>query len=102
MDIRKMLIAAFTLAVLVTPPAMAENKAEGHKGPGKMIQKIDADSDGVVTKSEFMAAQEKRFAEMDADSDGKITADEMKALKEKWKDRKGKAPEKEVESEKSE
>ncbi|MFZ5629425.1 MAG: hypothetical protein ACOY5B_09885 [Spirochaetota bacterium] len=54
----------------------------GRKGaggmPGRMLEKMDTNQDGKVSKEEWQAHHEQRFAEMDADKDGSITAAEVK------------------------
>ena len=59
----------------------------------KMFDKKDANSDGVISKAEFVAHAEKKFAKMDADGNGKITKEEVKsywnAKKEKRKKESG-------------
>ena len=58
----------------------------------KMFEKKDSNSDGVVSKAEFMAHVEKKFAKMDADSNGSLTKEEVKkywaAKKEKHREKK--------------
>lgn len=96
-----MLMSAPVLAEETKPvPPAAEAGKEG-KAPELrgMMAKADADKDGKVSKAEFTASSEKKFAEMDKNSDGFITPDEMKAhheaMKEKFKEhRKGKGGEK--------
>ncbi|MBU6234821.1 MAG: hypothetical protein KGQ41_03165 [Alphaproteobacteria bacterium] len=89
---RKLFLAAVAVLAL-SVPAMAEDApkaAEGHEGHGKMMQMkndADTDGDGFLSKAEFMAMHEKRFAEMDGDSDGKISKDEMKAFFGKMKEK---------------
>ncbi|MCY3625920.1 MAG: EF-hand domain-containing protein [Candidatus Dadabacteria bacterium] len=56
----------------------------------RMFEKKDANSDGVISKAEFMSYVEKKFAKMDADGNGSLTKEEVKnywtAKKEKHKD----------------
>ncbi len=69
-------------------------KGEGKKGrgqmmdPAKMIQKADANKDGVISLDEAPERMKKNFDRMDADASGTVTADELKAAFEKMK-RKG-------------
>jgi len=55
----------------------------------KMFEKKDANSDGVISKAEFVAYTEGKFAKMDADGNGSLTKEEVKnywaAKKEKHK-----------------
>ncbi len=80
----KWILMAFTAVMLAAPVAMAEEPykpaGERHK---RMMEKIDADKDGKVSKAEFTSSYEDRFAKADADADGFLTEAEMKAAWEK-------------------
>ena len=79
----------------------AERKGGGHdghrmggrggKGGGmKMLAMADTNNDKTVTKVEFRAAAEARFAKADTNNDGSISADERKAQRKgKWGERRG-------------
>jgi hypothetical protein len=45
-------------------------------GPMRMLQQADANGDGVVTRDEYVAFTDQRFARMDKNGDGVITPDE--------------------------
>lgn len=83
----KLLHAALLAALMVTPFAVhaAEETGADDKGPFKM--RLDTDGDGLVSKAEFMKAQEERFADMDTNGDGSVSGDEMKASWDRWKER---------------
>ena len=55
----------------------------------KMLQRADTNNDQVVSRAEFDAAVEARFARVDADGSGTITAEERKAAREAMKQRRG-------------
>jgi uncharacterized low-complexity protein len=56
----------------------SKGKKEGKCGEGKCgMSSMDADGDGKVTKDEFMAGHEKKFAAKDKNSDGVLDAKEM-------------------------
>jgi hypothetical protein len=76
------LISAFTFAA---NDANADNHGE-HK-EGKMMERVDTDADGRISKAEFMAKHEQKFTEMDTNADGFLSADEMKEAKGKMKQR---------------
>ena len=63
--------------------------------------KVDADGDGMVSKSEFMDKHEMKFDQMDANNDGMLSKEEMKEargkMKDKMKDRREKMKEKRIE-----
>lgn len=77
--------------------AMAERKggemADFMPGAGRrggmmgeaMLQRIDTNGDGLISKAENRAAAEARFARMDANGDGTISADERGKGMGKWK-----------------
>ncbi len=54
---------------------------KGGKGPmhGKMLEKIDTDKDGKISKQEWQTHHDEKFAELDADKDGAISHDEFKS-----------------------
>ncbi len=96
----------YTVAVLgafavTSTAAMAEMHDGGHKTPGKMMERVDTNGDGVISKAEFMAKHEEAFAKMDADGNGSLTTEELESakakMKEKWKEMKDKREEKAVE-----
>ena len=91
----KLLLSAIAISALSIGANTA--MADHHKGgdhKGKMMERIDTDGDGVISKAEFMAKHEEKFAKMDTDGDGNLTKDEMEAakakMKEKWKEMKEK------------
>jgi len=81
MKTKWMLIACAALLISAAP-AMAGHE-DGEKGDfrGKMMEKVDTDKDGKISKAEFIASHEQRFVEADTDADGFLSQDEMKA---KW------------------
>ena len=80
-----------------TSTVLAESGGE-HPGRGEfrekmrnhMEQKIketDTNGDGSISKAEFLAKAEKRFAKMDQNGDGQITPEERKAIRERMEER---------------
>ncbi len=61
----------------------ADDDAPRRDRPGR----ADADDDGRVTQAEFMAAETRIFERIDADSDGVITPDELDANADARRDR---------------
>ena len=49
------------------------------------LKEVDTNSDGIISKAEFMAKAEERFSKMDANGDGNITEDERSAMRDKFK-----------------
>lgn len=70
-----------------------DKKRDCPRKSAKMFEKKDANSDGVISKAEFMAYAEKKFAKMDADGNGSLTKEEVKnywaAKKKKYKKESG-------------
>lgn len=78
---RKVLYTVFSAAlVLGSGLALAEEVAvpmeKGMHCP-HMMEKMDADKDGIITEAEHATFASERFKAMDADGDGKVTAEEM-------------------------
>lgn len=55
-----------------------KHKRKHRKSPAKMLEKVDANQDGQVDLSEFLAHAEERFNKMDLNSDGILTLEEGK------------------------
>ena len=84
---RKALLCG-ALAVILTGgavPVMAAGKDTDYSD--KMFEATDANSDGVISKAEFLERPEKRFAEIDADGNGEITREEIDSLKAEIKEK---------------
>ena len=88
----KLMLAAAAMVMMTAPVAMAGEHGEGKHG-GKMMEKMDTDGDGKVSKAEFVAAHEARFAKTDTDADGFLTAEEMKAAWEHMREKRKSAME---------
>ncbi|GAB4423042.1 MAG: hypothetical protein OHK0011_02660 [Turneriella sp.] len=58
------------------PPGKPGRKRPGGM-PGRMLEMMDTNKDGKISKEEWQAHHEQRFTEMDADKDGSITAAEV-------------------------
>ena len=86
---KKLLLSALVLGVTFAAPAMAEDYGSDDKKRSEKHRKhrIDTNEDGVVSKSEFMAAQEKKFKELDANNNGKIEREEFKKFHAKMKNK---------------
>lgn len=87
---QKIAFAALLAVGLMSAPVVFADHHGG--GKGKLFEKHDTNGDGVISKSEFLAKAEERFAKMDADGNGEISKEEAKAhrqeMKQKWKERK--------------
>jgi Ca2+-binding EF-hand superfamily protein len=86
--------ALAVLALGSISSAIAGEKGRHGHHKGKMFEKMDVNSDGKVTKSEFTSVTEERFAKMDINGNGEITKEEAKShhtnMKEKRKNKNSK------------
>ena len=75
-----------------------DKKADSKSRYCKMFDKKDTNSDGFISKAEFVAHAEKKFAKMDSDGNGSLTKKEVKnywaAKKEKYKKESGQCADK--------
>lgn len=57
----------------------------GGYGPGRMgghmMKEIDTNSDGMISRDEFMTGADRMFSRLDADGDGQITEAEREAMR---------------------
>ncbi|MGB4106532.1 MAG: EF-hand domain-containing protein [Alphaproteobacteria bacterium] len=83
----KKLLMFSAAAFALTSPAMAEESTDGKPHHQSFIEKFDTDKDGAISKAEFLAMHEQRFAEFDTNSDGKISKEESDAKKAEWKEK---------------
>jgi hypothetical protein len=81
------LMAAVLGAFAITSNAVIAGHHEGGNHKGKMMERVDTNGDGMVSKAEFMAKHEAKFVKMDKDGDGSLSMDEMKKNMKKMKDR---------------
>ncbi|KQM85043.1 hypothetical protein ASE67_15295 [Sphingomonas sp. Leaf23] len=64
----------------------------GHHGGGRMLERADADKDGVVTREEFRAVATRMFDRQDANHDGRVDAAERKQWRDQRMARRGGEP----------
>ena len=81
---------AIALALVLGLASTAALACPGHKGgKGMMMEKMDTNKDGAVSKDEALAFHGQKFDAMDANKDGKLTKEEgkafMEAKKAEWK-----------------
>lgn len=82
-------------AVMMSTPALADYDGKHEKKMEKKVQyyfdKLDANGDGVITRSEHNDFATKMFEETDADNSDTLTVAELKdQKKEEWKEMKDK------------
>ena len=90
---KKTLMLGAAALIMSATPVLAEEGTPPPGGPGPghhkgdIMKELDADADGAISKAEFLAFHEKRFAEMDTNSDGSVSKEEGEAQKAKWKEK---------------
>jgi hypothetical protein len=84
MKITKILLLAIAATSFVA--------ADHHRGPGHkmMMEKMDANKDGQISKEEWTKHHEEMFTKLDANADGNITKEEFQAHHKQMKDKMGK------------
>lgn len=93
MNKQKIRIGLVVLALtLFSFNSTAQRPTEGHPPSAeKVIEKLDTDKDGVISKVEAESAEKKRIAEhfdkIDTDQNGFISKEELEAMHEKRKQR---------------
>ncbi|HQX28257.1 MAG TPA: EF-hand domain-containing protein [Alphaproteobacteria bacterium] len=83
----KKLLMFSAAALALSSPALAEEGKDGKPHHQGMMEKLDTDKNGSVSKAEFLAFHEARFAEIDTNSDGTISKEESDAKKAEWKEK---------------
>ena len=76
------LLAATTFGLAATLSASAQEGPERPDRGERMVEKLDTNGDGNITKAEVDAHKAGRFAEADANGDGSVTAAELSAFAE--------------------
>lgn len=94
---KKMLMAKMPLtalaAIMMASPALADHHGgdKAHNGEKKqragVLERLDSDGDGRISRDEFLAPHIAKFEKMDADGDGYVSAEEMQAAREAMKER---------------
>lgn len=85
MKIKAILLVLATAALI---PAIAQAKPDGERqggkrpSPEKMLERLDADSSGSISKEEAPERMQEHFDKIDGNGDGQITAEELKAAAE--------------------
>lgn len=84
---KKILMITTALIVFGVTPAFADNHSDGGGKKGGMLQKLDTDGNGEISKAEFLTGQEAKFKEMDSNGDGSVSKEEAKAHKDARKEK---------------
>ncbi len=79
-------IATFIITFSLTSVAYAAlSPADAEKKHAEYFARSDSNSDGFISKDEFLAKALSRFGEIDTNHDGKVNPAEMKAYRESKK-----------------
>ena len=73
---QKLLIVAAALIAASCGTATAQNASGQGGGEHNMMAQADTNHDGKISRAEFLAARDARFAQMDANHDGSLQASE--------------------------
>jgi Ca2+-binding EF-hand superfamily protein len=86
---KKSIVIMLSLAVITISSAYADEAG----GRGQRLKGIDADGNGTISKSEFMAhankEAEERFNKMDTNGDGQLSKEELAAVRDKIQQARG-------------
>jgi hypothetical protein len=82
----KTILLALACGSVLTAAAPAQTPPMGPP-PAMNPMAADANHDGIVTRDEYLADAEQRFAQMDADHDGRVTRKEREAYRDAMRDR---------------
>ena len=79
---KKLIIGLITGFFALSLGGMAIAKHHGHhhghhKGKMSLLKQADTNKDGIITKAELEAAQQKKFQSFDADNNGEVTKEEI-------------------------
>ena len=79
---KKLIIGLITGVFALSLGGLAIAKHHGHhhgshKGKMMLLKQADTNNDGVITKAELDAAQQKKFQSFDADNNGEVTKEEI-------------------------
>jgi hypothetical protein len=74
---KKFLLAAALTGTTIAGAACAQTAPEAPRAAARGMARADGDGDGRVSKAEYIARADERFARMDKNSDGQLSADEM-------------------------
>lgn len=72
-------LKTFVISAIIAamPAAYACEPMRGGADSGTYFSAMDANKDGSISKKEFAAYHDKRFAELDANKDGKLSPEEL-------------------------
>ncbi|MDH7973542.1 EF-hand domain-containing protein [Sphingomonas sp. AR_OL41] len=74
---RKILLAAALAGTTMSGLACAQTAPKAPPAPARGMARADSDGDGRISKAEFIARADTRFAKLDKNGDGQLSSDEM-------------------------
>jgi len=74
---KKLLLAAALAGTTIAGSACAQTAPQAPQPTPRGMARADGDGDGRVSKAEYIARADARFARMDKNGDGQLSADEM-------------------------
>ncbi|CAN5667815.1 hypothetical protein BH10PSE14_BH10PSE14_37510 [soil metagenome] len=80
---RKFLLAAALAGTTIAGMACAQTAPEAPRAAGGGMARADGDGDGRVSRAEFIARADERFAGLDKNGDGQLSPDEMPQRRDK-------------------
>ncbi len=83
---KSLLISAVVLALPLSFSLLSAAPG-GRPGPGMMLQHMDSDGDGQITKEEFDSGRMERFSTIDSDNNGAFTIDEIDQSRETMREK---------------
>jgi Ca2+-binding EF-hand superfamily protein len=94
---QKVLITALVAGFAMSTAAVAgtDHDKDHKRGPhhGRIMEKLDTNKDGAISKEEFEAKRASEFSEADADKDGTVTMAELSAYHEQKREERRQARE---------
>jgi hypothetical protein len=74
----RLFVSALILSFMVSPVLAGGHLESERSGKNDRFAAADSNGDNKVSRAEFIAMAEKRFAKMDKSGDGVLTKDEMR------------------------
>ncbi len=79
---KKPLLISIVFLTLPLSVSLLSAAPSDRPGPGMMLQHLDSDGDGQITKEEFDTGRGERFNSIDTDSNGSLSIGEMDQMRE--------------------
>jgi Ca2+-binding EF-hand superfamily protein len=73
-------VSALFFAAILLAPAQAQEKSVADQETIKLLQLMDKDQNGKVSRQEFMAFMEAEFNRLDKNKDGELDVEELSKL----------------------